>query len=414
MESPIGWYVARWGDDPYSRGAWSCLAPGGTDAHRRLLGTPIDDRLMFVGDSTSLTAPSMVHGAYLEGLRAAEWANSADSVIIIGAGMAGLSAAHALTRAGVTTTVLEARPRIGGRIHSVGLGPAVIDAGAAWLQQRDTNPLVEVATRLRLKMVPTDFGGALAAGPRGMITQSSAPIDWLREHFERLGKPDLSLAELIADYRPTLSNEDQQLLDLAVIGEIDYDNGIDHDQLAAGGALYEPGVGNGDMWLPRGYRQMLASFTHDADIRVNTPVRRIVTDRFGVLVEGFTANKCICTVPIWLVPDMYIEPALPEAYMRAIGVLRPALVEKVVVQYTRRWWPPNVQGFLRWYDEPTTWGEWLDLTDHVGVPTVTALIAGDAVRRNHHGKTDEQIVHTVTEVIDRFTRCSRSGGAGAT
>lgn len=36
-------------------------------------------------------------------------------VVVIGAGLAGLSAAHHLTRSGVTVTVLEARPDIGGR-----------------------------------------------------------------------------------------------------------------------------------------------------------------------------------------------------------------------------------------------------------------------------------------------------------
>ncbi|MFM8424958.1 MAG: FAD-dependent oxidoreductase, partial [Chloroflexota bacterium] len=41
------------------------------------------------------------------------------SVIVIGAGMAGLSAAHELTKAGWNVTVLEARSRVGGRVHTV-------------------------------------------------------------------------------------------------------------------------------------------------------------------------------------------------------------------------------------------------------------------------------------------------------
>ncbi len=43
----------------------------------------------------------------------------ADSVIVIGAGIAGLSAADVLSGAGVAVTVLEARDRIGGRIHTL-------------------------------------------------------------------------------------------------------------------------------------------------------------------------------------------------------------------------------------------------------------------------------------------------------
>jgi phytoene dehydrogenase-like protein len=40
-------------------------------------------------------------------------------VVIIGAGVAGLAAGRRLTEAGVRVTVLEARNRIGGRIHTL-------------------------------------------------------------------------------------------------------------------------------------------------------------------------------------------------------------------------------------------------------------------------------------------------------
>ncbi len=43
----------------------------------------------------------------------------AGRVIVVGAGLAGLAAAHELTRAGVEVTVLEARDRPGGRVHTL-------------------------------------------------------------------------------------------------------------------------------------------------------------------------------------------------------------------------------------------------------------------------------------------------------
>src|SRR5947209_4028578 len=56
-------------------------------------------------------------------------------VLILGAGVAGLTAARALTRAGVHCTVLEARDRIGGRIWTAGLAPggAAVELGAEFV-----------------------------------------------------------------------------------------------------------------------------------------------------------------------------------------------------------------------------------------------------------------------------------------
>src|ERR671938_180405 len=40
-------------------------------------------------------------------------------VVVLGAGLAGLSAAYQLTRAGHDVTILEARTRAGGRVHTL-------------------------------------------------------------------------------------------------------------------------------------------------------------------------------------------------------------------------------------------------------------------------------------------------------
>jgi monoamine oxidase len=41
------------------------------------------------------------------------------SVLVIGAGLAGLAAARRLANAGIRVTIVEARDRIGGRVHTV-------------------------------------------------------------------------------------------------------------------------------------------------------------------------------------------------------------------------------------------------------------------------------------------------------
>ena len=68
-------------------------------------------------------------------------------VIIVGAGAAGLAAAHALAPAQLNCLVLEARNRPGGRAltYSAPIGP--VDLGAGWLHSADRNPLVAVAQK---------------------------------------------------------------------------------------------------------------------------------------------------------------------------------------------------------------------------------------------------------------------------
>src|SRR4051794_9935287 len=72
----------------------------------------------------------------------------ADGVLVIGAGVAGLAAARVLRGHGVPVTVLEARPRIGGRAWTsrpACLGGDVFDHGASWLHAPARNPLVALA-----------------------------------------------------------------------------------------------------------------------------------------------------------------------------------------------------------------------------------------------------------------------------
>ena len=91
---PIAWHVTRWCDDPYSQGAYSAMLPGGDVSLRRLLSTPIDNRLFLAGEAFNHDHCAMTHSAWDSGIRAADAVagTRARKVIVIGAGFAGLSA----------------------------------------------------------------------------------------------------------------------------------------------------------------------------------------------------------------------------------------------------------------------------------------------------------------------------------
>lgn len=74
---------------------------------------------------------------------------SSVNVAIIGAGAAGLGAAHALRGSGLSVIVLEARDRLGGRAWTVQASPEVtFDVGCGWLHSADKNSFVPIARQL--------------------------------------------------------------------------------------------------------------------------------------------------------------------------------------------------------------------------------------------------------------------------
>jgi monoamine oxidase len=77
--------------------------------------------------------------------------------IIIGAGIAGLSAARELDHLKRSNLVLEANDRIGGRAFSADIAGASIDYGGAWLHGIATNPLTPLVDALGFKRIRTNL-----------------------------------------------------------------------------------------------------------------------------------------------------------------------------------------------------------------------------------------------------------------
>jgi monoamine oxidase len=400
--------VSHWWDDPWSRGAWSLLCVGATAGTRAALGRPIGNRLVLAGEATHSSQAGMTHGAYEEGCRAARWAIDAGHrrVVVVGAGFAGLGAARTLQDAGCEVTVLEARDRIGGRVHTVGLTPSmVVELGANWLQQGHRNTLAPLASRLGLCTVPTDFGDPLdlqcGVGPRPVPTDEVLPV--LRAHLDSQ-PPQVDIAAAVDELRAS-GRVDVDDLQRVVDLEIALDAGAPLQELSARFGV-EPGVGEGDRWIMGGYAQLLDSLAEGLDVRLRTPVGEVTVDAGGVDVAGHTcrerADAVIVTAPVAVLRAGVIEfhPPLPVEHRRALDLLTTGRVEKVALQFDRRWWPTAPSHYLRIADgRPGCVSEWLDLTDTLGVPLITGIFVGDWVAEMWDGHDDHQIAGAAAAIL---------------
>ena len=148
-DAPTAFARTSWSTDPFALGSYSYLAPSalGTEA-REQLAAPVG-RLHLAGEATSSEAPATTHGALASGLRAAEEvAEIGGSVVVIGAGFAGLAAARALVDEGLEVIVVEARDRLGGRAHTIDLAGTPADLGPSWVHGVSDNLVADLAAEV--------------------------------------------------------------------------------------------------------------------------------------------------------------------------------------------------------------------------------------------------------------------------
>ena len=111
-----------------------------------------------------------------------EQRSSEVDVAVVGAGMAGLSAALELERAGRSFVVLEARDRVGGRLESLDIGDDTwIDVGGQWVGPTQDR-LYALARAYNAATFPTWTAGENVVEIGGRLSRYTGTIPRLRPH----------------------------------------------------------------------------------------------------------------------------------------------------------------------------------------------------------------------------------------
>jgi monoamine oxidase len=122
-------------------------------------------------------------------------AGKAERVLVVGAGIAGLTVANALAHGGVECVVLEARDRIGGRLHTVDLAGSPIDLGGSWIHMPGGgNPMRAFARQVGVPCrsadpVPEMAGFDCAEGRRLSAAEAAAELALYLDTFPEAAGP---------------------------------------------------------------------------------------------------------------------------------------------------------------------------------------------------------------------------------
>jgi len=342
-------------------------------------------------------------------------------VVVVGAGVSGLTAARALARGGQRVVVLEARDRIGGRTWTDTALGVPVDLGASWIHGIDGNPLWSLARSFGIETVEFTVGSFQFDGrPIAWHDPSGAPLTGAAAaaFVADLHAVDAALPDAVAQAQPGTTYDE---VVASVVSDLGWSGaradrvreyaahrsedlcGAPVSDLDAHG-LDEEHVAGDEVVFPGGYGQYADALASGLDVRTSSVVRSVTSSDDSVTVglsdgSAVTAAHAVVTVPLGVLQagDVTFDPPLSGPAAEALGRLGMGVYDKVFLRFPESFWGGDwvvrQQG-----GAGTDWHSWYDMSRVTGVPVLAALVGGAGARRLET-LSDEAIVDEATAAL---------------
>ncbi|OVA19420.1 Flavin amine oxidase [Macleaya cordata] len=350
--------------------------------------------------------------------------SACSSVIIIGAGISGISAAKVLAENGVDDLViLEASDRIGGRIRKEDFGGLPVEIGAGWVAGvggKVSNPVWELANKSGLRTCFSDYSNARynIYDQSGNIFPSGLAADSynkaVNSAIQELKNQEAKLHGTSTISEPPSSPETP--IELA----IDF---VLHDFEMAEVEPISTYTEYGDQEFlvadERGYEFLLYKMAEtflftsegkiaDSRLQLNKVVREIQYSRNGVTVKTedgcvYQANYVILSASVGVLQSDLISfrPPLPKWKTEAIMKCEVMVYTKIFLKFPYKFWPcgPDKEFFLYAHERRGYYTFWQHMENAYPGSNILVVTLTNEESKRVESQTDEETMKEAMAVL---------------